>query len=375
MAGFIFGSGVDQLANQRNVADQENIGLAQSDQQARQRAIDIGQQRQIEAQQRAQAEQDAQFQFQQQQAAHAQADQQNDFRFNLGRQDQAAAAAEDKRRFDIGAKQTQQQIDAGKGQNDYVEAVNAIESGDITNPDDLTKGFPSLTPTQKQRAVMYLSMKTKKQGQDYQSVAAAANAATGIVNPPPPVAPPAQSGWNRFWHGATPAAKAPAPLTEDEAMGKLASDKNAIGLRKFLPALTWDEANQRFMPAIPKPEGWMPNSVAPAAATSPQPSAPGTGAAGSFAFNNTAPQPTSVTAGPQPLSPQPPTSPYESALKRRFMARTPAELGTWPRLNNPPPHTPGLPSTPEPGTIYKGYMFQGGDPSNRNNWTQVPQTQ
>jgi hypothetical protein len=299
MAGFIFASNPDSLANQRNVADQENIGLAQSDQQARQRAIDIGQQRQIEAQQRAQAEQDAQFQFQQQQAAQAQAEQQNDFRFNLGRQDQAAAAAEDKRRFDIGAKQTQQQIDAGKGQNDYVEAVNAIESGDITNPDDLTKGFPSLTPTQKQRAVMYLSMKTKKQGQDYQSVAAAANAATGIVAPPFNPTPAVKPHW---WSSTPPSEKPPAPLTEDEAMGKLASDKNAIGLRKFLPALTWDEANQRFMPAIPKPEGWMPNSVAPAAAPSPQPSASGTGAPGSFAFNNTAPQSTTVTAGPQPLA-------------------------------------------------------------------------
>lgn len=298
---FIFGSGLDQLAQQRNQADATNIGLAQSDQALRQRAIDVGQQRQMEAQRQTADQQNQQFAFQAQQAAQQQADQENQFQFGLQRQDKAAATAEDTRRFNIGAAQTQQQIDASKGQNDYAEAVNAIENGDVTTTDDLDKSFKSLTPTQKQRAAMYLSMKTKKQGQDYQSVAAAAAAATGIVAPPfNPVTPP-KAHW---WSSAPEAPKPPAPLTEDEAMAKLAAVKP---LAKFLPALTWDFQTQKFLPAIPKPEGWQPitGPVAQAdagGAITPPPGRPMAGPA-PFAFNTAAPQPTTVTAGVQPLAP------------------------------------------------------------------------
>jgi hypothetical protein len=322
---FIFGSGIDQVANQRNVADQQNIGLAQSDQAARQRAIDIGQQRQMQAQQEEQARQDAQFQFAQQQAASQAADQKNDFRFNLGRQDEATARTEDTRRFNVGVDLQKQQIAAGKGQADYSEAINAIENGDVSKPEDLDKSFGGLSAIQKQRALMYLSMKSKKQTQDYQSVMAAANAATGTVAPVFTPVTPVKPHW---WSSTPEAPKPPPPLTEDEAMAKLAAHKQFL---KFIPALTFDEATQKFMPAIPKPEGWQPTS-GPAPVTAPPAAAP---APGGFAFNTATPQPTTVTAGTQPLG------------------------------------NAGL----APGTVYKGYTYQGGDPKDPKNWAPVTQMQ
>lgn len=327
---FIFGGDVDQLARQRNVADQQNIGLAQADQAARQHAIDITQQRQIDAQRQAQAEADAQFQFQQQQTAQAQADQKNNFRFNLGRQDEATARAEDTRRFNVQTDLQKQQINATKGQNDYAEAVNAIENGDVTNPGDLDKSFSGLSPTQKQRASMYLTMKAKKQTQDYQAVQAAADAATGLVASKPVTTTSKPHFWSSPVTTVTPAVS----VSEDDAFAKLASDKNAIALRKFLPALTWDEAGQRFVPAMPKPE-WQPPEMTPAPNTPAATAAPGA-APPPFQFNaGVSPQPTAVTAGPQPVAS----------------------------------------STMPVGTIYKGYAYLGGDPTQQASWRQVANTQ
>ena len=351
---FIFGSNPDSLSQARTTADQQNIGLALSDQAARQRAIDVGQQRQIQQQQSDQARQDAQFQFAQQQAAQQQsqqqANQENDFRFNIGRQDQAAADAESKRRFNIGAAQTQQQIDSTKGQNDYAEAVSAIENGDVTSLKDLTKSFPNLTPQQQQRGAMYLSMKSQKQGQDYQAVVSAADAATGLVAPKPTqqVIPPGTK-WNPANWGASSTTNTipPVPINEDQAFAALASNPKAKPLGKTLFALAWDDNAQRFVPAIPKPEGWAPTQTLPPirppsgagpALPSMPPTAPNSLAPAPFAFNTAAPQPTTVTAGTQPLA---------------GPSRAPIDAGT----------------------VYKGYVFQGGDPADQRNWALVPQTQ
>jgi hypothetical protein len=301
---YVFGSGIDSVAQQKNYYDQMNVGLAQSDQAARQRAIDITQQRQLQTQQQAQDQANAQYQFQQQQAAQQQADQTNDFRFNLGRQDEASARAEDTRRFNVQTQLQKDQLASTKGQNDYAEAVNAIENGDVNNPDDLAKSFPNLNAQQQTRASMYLTMKAKKQTQDYQAVQAAADAATGLVASKPVTTTAKPHFWSSPVTTTTPAA----PLSEDEAFAKLAPIKP---LAKFLPALTWDEAAQRFVPAMPKPEwqppGAMPGPVAQVSAGGPTlpPGQPMAGPA-PFQFNPSAtPQPTAVTSGPQPLAPAP----------------------------------------------------------------------
>jgi hypothetical protein len=330
---FIFGSNPDSLAQQRMGTDQMNIGFAERQQALAQSEQDRANQQQIDADNRARDEQAQEFQFGAQQAAQQKASAENDYRFNLGRQDEAAATAESKRRFDIGAKQTQQQIDASTGQSDYAEAVNAVENGDVTSLADLTKSFPKLTPSQQQRAAMYLTMKTRKQGQDYQSVMAAANAATGLVTPKPVTTTVKPHFWSSPVTTTTPAT----PLTEDEAFAKLATVKP---LAKFLPALTWDEQSQKFLPAIPKPEGWQPTQTSGSGTgpgTPPNAQAAPASAPAPFSFNATAaPQPTTVTSGTQPLS-------------------------------------GGVPNLVAGQTVYKGYRYVGGDPGAQTSW--VPANQ
>lgn len=318
MPGFIFGTNPDQLAQQRNVADQMNISLAQDQQRQAQDQINRQQAAQFEAARQRQAEQDSSFQFAANQAAQTKADQENEFRFGLQRQDQAAATAEDTRRFNAQLELQKSQIAGTKGQTDYAEAINAIENGDVTTPADLAKSFSNLTPQQKQRAGMYLGGKNRRESQDYQSVVDAANAATGVVRPPDVTTTAKPHWWSSPVTTTTPAAK----LTEDQAMAKLSGVK---ALQKFLPALTWDEDKQQFVPAVPKPDGWQP-TVAGAAA-------------GQFSFGaggpTPAPTPPTVTAGPTPVT------------------------GTLPAL--------------AVNTIYKGYRYIGGDPATSSSWVPVNQ--
>lgn len=250
---YIFASNPDALAGQKNFYDQTNIQLAERDRALRQQALDTYQQRQLEAQ--ARADQQA-YQFQQlalSQAAQAQnrADQQaaitaDAYRFKLGREDTADANKESKRRFEAQMDLQKSQMDFGKAQNDYAQAYNDIQAGNIETAEDIGRLYPGLSTLDTARATAALTGKQKGEVAAYNQIASAAQAATGFIRSqttPKPV-----TSGSLWWKKTeTPPA---VQLDEEQAMNALAQNKN---FAKALPHLSWDESTQSFMPNIPKP--------------------------------------------------------------------------------------------------------------------------
>lgn len=279
---YIFASDPNALAGQKNYYDQMNVNLAVRDQEARQRAIDTAQQQQVNANAANQAAQQQAYQFaQQQRAAEA------DTAYNRGVQSyqfgqQGKNEQERIREFNVGTDLQQQQIGAQKQAALYGEALQAVDAGDITTPDDIEKNYSTLAPDQKQRLNAYLTASTQRKGDQYQQALSAAAAATGAVVGSGTPAAPAVPGAH-FGNSATPAKPAvPAPtLTEDQAMAKLAGLK---GFTKVMPLLSFDADEQKFVPNMKAP-------TPPSALTAPPP-------APSTALSNYAFGPTQTNAGP-----------------------------------------------------------------------------
>lgn len=325
---YIFGGDINSLAGQKNTYDQMNVNLALQDRALRQKAQDEYQQQMITAQR--QAEEDArqnaaqrfQFDLGQQDRADRLAGQAYDrgmrmFDFTTGRADRAAQDAESRRRFDIQTGLETQRLNAAKGQGDYSELVNAVQSGGVKTPEEIDSLFGHLSDGQRDRAKTYLAAAQQGKLEDYQAVDAAARAATGMVRPKPVAAVPGAHFWNRD----IPAVPAKV-LNEDEAMAALAGVK---ALNKFLPQLTWDEASQSFQPVMRKP-----------------------------GFNFTVPTAATGTNAPQFALPPSPVT----------------QTVTNPPAAGEPVAFPGY----KMGAVYKGGLqYLGGDPNVETSWRQVSQ--
>ena len=255
---YIFGSGFDSLAGQKNLYDEQAIRLGLADQQARQAAINQTQQNYVFAQR--QAEEDARQQqsqdlaqtdrFQSQQDRNQQQSRQ-DYQFNLGRSDQAKVDAESKRRFDVESgfktaanEQQKAQVDAADTRNQLQDLVKMAQSGTIPADSDMSQLFPKLTPTQVDWAKKFAQSQSADQAKQLQDIATEATRLAQAKKPVTEKATPAGTwllGTGLFAKAAQPAK----PMTEDEAFNAIMADKS---LKEYSPLLQWDNNAQQFVP-------------------------------------------------------------------------------------------------------------------------------
>src|SRR5580692_3954649 len=168
---YVFGNSFDSLAGQEQGYNQTAIGTGLAQQARAQAAID--QQNQQAAEQRRQAEEDSrqqaalQYQFSQQQAqqqADAAANQWQKYTFSQQQQADQAAAAQRAKEFGENLDLEKEKVAAAReaqgiksGAADLQNAIQGIDSGDITTPDDLNKLYPNLTKQQSDAAMAHLT--------------------------------------------------------------------------------------------------------------------------------------------------------------------------------------------------------------------------
>lgn len=324
---FIFASDPNSLASSRMGYDQLNVNLAEKDRAARQQAIDQQNQNYVLAQQQARkdAEEQAQRQYQfaslsanQQQSA-ASADTQK-FQFNAEEADKKAQREQGAYQFGESQKLKSKELDANQAYGDFQSVMNGIQTGDITDPTDIST-HDKLTPEQKASALSHLATVTAKHAQDYQGLAGVAKGATLAVKP--------TGFFSRFQ-----------TLSEADAMDRLAFDPT---YRRLAEKLVWNEAAQQFEPNLTPPK----SSVAPASPVN------------SLSLGNAVPVPVDNPgygfAMPQPAATAPAPAPFGN---RGAMAQTNApvtQMSNGYRVN----------------AVYRGMQYLGGDPNNPASWRQV----
>lgn len=252
---YLFGSGFDSLAQQRQSYDQLAYSLADQDRQARERAAAVVRAQADREQQRQDqmvADSTArQYQFgrdAQVQAERASQDATQQYQFGVGQQfrqkefDAAQKNQADTMAFNRDLIKTQ--ASEGKADADYSDAEQKAQAGILTDPKLLDSQYPNLTPVQKMRVHDVIANRLQSSIQQFKAASAAATAATGFVNQGNVAVPEKGS---LFWKTpAVPAKK----ITESEAFEKLAGNR---AFSKVASSLEWDEDSQGFTPIIPDP--------------------------------------------------------------------------------------------------------------------------
>jgi len=252
-APYTFGSSPDSLAQNRQVYDNYNLRLAESDRDARQRAIDQQRENYIFAVKN-QQEQDRQNQelamrmadtsYNRNQGAQDRAFRM--YQFGLGRDDQAPQEGESNRRFGIEDAARTRGLDI---QDDRLDLADQIQKDKLAQYNQQT------------------AEAKKQQVDDIQSALQRANIIVSATNPTP--AP--NSHLFGLWHTQQPRAV----LTEDEAFSHALRDKT---LSPYVDLFTWDVPNQRFtlrnQPASPQQYQFAPPTNPPMPQTNMAPSRP-----------------------------------------------------------------------------------------------------
>lgn len=251
---YIFGSGYDQVAGQKNLYDEQAIRLALADQQARQQAVNQTQQNYIFAQRQAEEDARQQDDIVRQQAAQLRSEQdrqqqlnRQDYQFNVGRQDQAKADAESRRRFDVetGFKTRAEdfqktQVNTADTRMQLNDLVKMAQNGSIPADANMGELFPNLSSSQIAWAKKFATLQSEEQSKQLQDLATqATRMVKSVAGEPKPVS---TSSWYNplSWWSTKPGSG----LTENDAFKHLNSFKE---LRDYAPMLQWDATSQQFV--------------------------------------------------------------------------------------------------------------------------------